>query len=42
VDPAYGARLREVAAAGVELLALRIAHQGREMQVTGEVPVRLS
>lgn len=41
IDPAYGRRLREVAASGVEVLALRIAHEGQEMRVTGEVPVLL-
>jgi sugar fermentation stimulation protein A len=41
IDPAYGVRLREVAALGVELLALRIAHQGREMWVREPLPVRL-
>jgi sugar fermentation stimulation protein A len=41
IDPAYGRRLREVSAAGVELLALRIRHQGREMRVAAEVPVEL-
>jgi len=41
VDPAYGRRLREVSAQGVEVLALRIAHDGREMRVSGEVAVEL-
>lgn len=41
IDPAYGARLREVTVAGVEVLALRISHEGQEMRVTGEVPVLL-
>ena len=41
IDPAYGRRLREVRAAGVELLALRIAHHGQEMRVVGTVPVVL-
>lgn len=41
IDPAYGRRLREVAAAGVELMALRIAHQGQEMRVVDEVPIIL-
>lgn len=42
IDPAYGTRLREVVSAGVEVLALRIAHDGREMRVSAEVPVDLS
>jgi sugar fermentation stimulation protein A len=41
VDPAYGARLRQVAAAGVEMLALRIAHSGQAMTVSGTVPLLL-
>ncbi len=39
VDPAYGRRLREVAAAGVELLALRIEHVQQEMRVGPGVPI---
>lgn len=41
VDPVYGARLREVAAAGVEVRALRIDHGVQTMTVGGEMPVRL-
>lgn len=41
IDPAYGARLREVQAAGVELLALRITHAGRGMQVSCQMPIAL-
>jgi sugar fermentation stimulation protein A len=41
IDPAYGRRLREVHELGVELLAVRIAHQGRQMRVAGEVAVLL-
>jgi sugar fermentation stimulation protein A len=41
MDPAYAARLREVAAAGVELLALRILHTPRAMSVGPSLPVDL-
>lgn len=41
IDPAYAARLRQVAAAGVELLALRVAHRGRDMAVSAAVPLLL-
>ena len=41
IDPAYGRRLREVQAAGVEILALRIAHPDQRMTVSAAVPVWL-
>lgn len=39
IDPAYGQRLREVMAAGVEALALRIRHTAKGMKVAGEVRI---
>lgn len=41
VDPAYGRVLREVVAAGVEVIALRIRHGPRAMDAAEEVPVVL-
>jgi sugar fermentation stimulation protein A len=41
IDPAYANRLREVAARGVEVLALRIRHSDRAMWGEGMVEVRL-
>lgn len=41
IDPAYAARLREVAASGVETLAVRIVHAGRDMYATTVVPIVL-
>ena len=41
IDPAYGRTLREVAAAGVEVLAVRIEHQGDQMGLGDEVALRL-
>jgi sugar fermentation stimulation protein A len=41
IDAAYGDTLRQVAAQGVEIIALRIKHTPRGMRVAGEVPVRL-
>ncbi len=41
IDPAYGARLREVAAAGVEVLAVRLVHEGETARCGGMVPVVL-
>jgi sugar fermentation stimulation protein A len=41
VDAAYAQRLAEVAAAGVEVRALRIRHDPGAMVVAGEVPWRL-
>ena len=41
VDPAYGQRLREVMAAGVEALAVRICHAGDGLSAAGAVPIVL-
>lgn len=41
IDPAYGEVLREVAAAGVELLAYRAKVGRREIRITDSLPVRL-
>jgi sugar fermentation stimulation protein A len=41
IDPAYGRRLREVAAAGVEVVAVRIRHTAEGMEVEGRLPVEL-
>lgn len=41
IDPEYGAALRAAAAAGVELLAYRVAFRGAHANVAGRVPVRL-
>ena len=41
IDPVYGQRLREVAAAGVELIAVRIRHSAMGMEAAGELPVVL-
>lgn len=41
IDPAYAARLREVALAGVEVVARRIIHEPGGMRMTEEVPVEL-
>lgn len=41
IDPAYARRLREVGAAGVEILAVRIRHFEEGMEVSGPVPVEL-
>lgn len=40
-DPAYGQALREVAAAGVELIAVRIKHTRDGMEIGEEIPIRL-
>lgn len=42
IDPAYGARLVEVAAAGVEVLAVRVGHTDTGLEVQGAVPVDLT
>lgn len=42
VDPAYGVRLREVVALGVEVLAVRIRHTADELWADGPVPVDLA
>lgn len=41
IDSVYAARLREVALAGVEVVARRIAHEPEGMRMTEEVPVDL-
>ena len=41
IDPAYARRLREVAAAGVEALAVRIRHDAEGLGVGEMVPLRL-
>ena len=41
VDPEYGALLREVMAAGVEVLAYQAKVGTREVRVTGPLPVRV-
>jgi DNA-binding sugar fermentation-stimulating protein len=42
IDPAYGRRLLEVAAGGVELLALRLYHGPGSLETADAVPVRLA
>jgi sugar fermentation stimulation protein A len=39
IDPAYGQRLREVIAAGVEALAVRICHGSDGLSAHGTVPI---
>ena len=41
IDPAYGESLRSAVASGVELVAVRIAHEAQAMRVTDELPVQL-
>jgi sugar fermentation stimulation protein A len=41
IDPAYANRLREVAWAGVEVLAVRIRHTADGMEMGGDLPVEL-
>ena len=41
LDPAYGERLREVAAAGVEVIAVRLVHGPRSIEAGEPLPVRL-
>jgi sugar fermentation stimulation protein A len=40
-DPAYARRLREVAAAGVEVLAVRVVHRAHSIEIGAAVEVRL-
>jgi sugar fermentation stimulation protein A len=42
VDPGYAMRLVEVAAAGVEVLAVRIRHTADGMEVDGTLPLELA
>jgi sugar fermentation stimulation protein A len=42
IDPVYARRLREVVAAGVEILAVRIRHTTEGLEVNGSVPVDLA
>ncbi len=41
IDPAYGRRLREVTAQGVEVIAVRILHEENSSRVGSEVAVEL-
>jgi sugar fermentation stimulation protein A len=42
IDPGYAQRLAEVAAAGVEVLAVRVRHRDQTVETGGLVPVDLS